>query len=132
MEEPDAFVPVIFNGNEILEIDSAGRAVIRTSDDLDALLSLRASLRHARAGRGLWLLWTWLLVLSGSTVSIQAESGAGLLVLVFLGIAVVVLVAIIRYVARERRNAAKADRWLTEIDFRLAQLAARPDPKSGP
>ena len=124
MDEHDSFTPMIFSGDEILEMNSAGRAAIRASDDIDALLSLRASLRSARAGRGLWLLWTWLLVLSGLTVTVTVD--AGILALFLLIGMVIALVLIVQYAARMRRRAARADSWLSVIDFRVAQLAARP------
>ena len=124
MDEHDSFTPMIFSGDEILEMNSAGRAAIRASDDIDALLSLRASLRSARAGRGLWLLWTWLLVLSGLTVTVTVD--AGILALFLLIGMVIALVLIVQYAARMRRRAPRADSWLSVIDFRVAQLAARP------
>jgi len=112
----------------IKELTTADREVIRSSDDVDALVRLRAQVRAHVAGRGRWLLWTWLLVLGGVTISWRpdgGDDGSGGAVLILVVAVVIVAILIITYVARVSRRANIAEDWLSELDFRLAQLAAR-------
>jgi len=111
----------------IKDLTTADREVIRASDDVDALVQLRAQVRAHVAGRGRWLLWTWLLVLGGVTFSWRTDGGddsQGSMLFVVIAV-VIVAILIITYVARLRRRANIAEEWLSELDFRLAQLAAR-------
>jgi len=110
-----------FRGDDVNAIENAGRLAVRSCEDADELIRLRAQLRAAVAGRGRWVLWTWLLVLAGVTVTVQGAA-AGFI----LAVMVVILVAIVTYMVRTRRRADRATDWLSEVDFRLAQLAAKP------
>ena len=71
----------------------------------------------------MWLLWTWLLVLPGLTVTVNVD--AGLLALFLLIGMVIALVLIVQYAARMRRRAARAASWLSVIDsaWRSSRLA---------
>ena len=110
-------------GKLVYMIDDAGRLAIRASNDVDELISFRARLRTASAGRGIWLLWTWLLLLAGVTFT----GVGGVVAYALLAAFVIAFLMIITYVSRTRTRANNASDWLSEVDFRLAQLAARPD-----
>jgi len=125
MSELSALAPTVLSEPRVRLLTSHDRLIIRSSNDVDTLVRLRAQLRATKAGRGRWLLWTWLLLLGGggftySTTTVEP----GLIFFLFL-VAVVVIVLVVSYVSRIIKRADHAEEWLSEVDFRLAQLAAR-------
>lgn len=123
MAEDGDLVGLALRGASVAALSEEGQLAVRSSENLDELLFLRSRLRIVAAGRGRWLLWTWLLVLAGATVSVS--DGYEILALVVLGVLMLLLVLIIGYIVRVRRRADRAEDWLSELDYRLAQLAAR-------
>lgn len=120
MDGFNALEDYVFTGATVHALSTSGQRAVRESDDIDELIPLRARLRSVSAGRGLWLLWAWLLLLSGAWITAE-----GVIALFVLLAWLFVLVSIVSYVSRTRRRADAASEWLSEIDFRLAQLAAR-------
>jgi len=119
------------HGVNVAAMTGEDRLAVRASDGVDELLELRAMLRTKAAGRGRWLLWTWLLVLGGATVSVEGPNSSAAFVV--FPVMVLVLVLVVSYVVRTRNRANYADQWLSEVDFRLAQLAAQgTEPAVGP
>lgn len=123
MADNEDLFAVVKDGATVRVLYSSGRDAIRASTNLDELIALRAHLRILKAGRGLWFLWTWLLILSGGAISITVGESGGALVIVAIVVAIVAVGLIINYVSRLRQGADRAEDWLSEIDFRLQQLA---------
>ena len=114
-----------FDMSGIVEIDDAGRERIRSSDDFNELLALKVRLREIEAGRGLWLMWSWLLAAAIFSVTLTVEDAGGGLAFLAILVIVLALILIIGYASKTRKGAHRADGWLAEVDFRLAQLAAK-------
>ena len=125
MEFTYRLASLAFDASGIVEISDAGRERIRSSDDFNELLALKVRLREIEAGRGLWLMWSWLLAAAIFSVTLTVEDAGGGLAFLAIVVIVLALILIVGYAARTRKRAHLADGWLAEVDFRLAQLAAR-------
>lgn len=125
MSELRELAPVESDPPRVRYMSNHDRLVIRASDDVDTLVRLRAQLRAIKAGRGRWLLWTWLLVLGGGTFTVSnGVAPPEFIFFVLLG-AIVIIALVVGYIKRAIKRANYAEDWLSEVDFRLAQLAAR-------
>jgi hypothetical protein len=114
-----------FDASGITEMDDAGRQRVRSNEDFNELLAFKVQLREIAAGRGLWMMWSWLLAAGIFSVTLTVQdAGGGLAVLAILVI-VLGLILIVGYASRTRKAAHRADGWLAEVDFRLVQLASK-------
>ena len=116
---------LVFDSAGITEMGPTGRERIRSSNDFDELLALKVRLREIAAGRGLWLMWSWLLAAGIFSVTLTVEDAGGGLAFLAILVIVLALILIIGYASKTRMRAHRADGWLAEVDFRLAQLAAK-------
>ncbi|MGC4174137.1 hypothetical protein [Demequina sp.] len=122
----ETLVEHAYTTNGLVRLTRQGRDAVRSCEDPDALLELRAKLSDDTHGRGIWVFAMILVALSAInfSVTVSGEGTAGLAVVIFVVIGIVVVAAIIQAVSTTSR-AREADKWLAEVDFRLAQLAAR-------
>jgi hypothetical protein len=124
MATHERLTTLAFDMSGVKPIGGNGRDAVRASEDVGELLALQASLRDIAAGRSLWVLWTVLLSLTLINVNFATTGDASLVFLFILG-AVFITIVLISYGTRHRNRAKIAGEWLVEVDFRLAQLAAR-------
>jgi hypothetical protein len=118
-----------FEVNGLVPISRIGREAIRGSEDLDQLLELKSKLSDATRGRGLWVFAFVLLALSAANiaVTISREDGEPIpgVFFLFIAVALGVLITAIAMAVVVVDRSRKAEPWLAEVDYRLAQLAAR-------
>jgi|GEM_PF-7087115 len=115
-----------FGSNGPLAMTPEAQLAVRSSDDVDELLKLKARLSDVARGRSLWVLAMVLLGLSAINVTLTF-GGEGVEGLIALGIlaTVIVLIVAVAAAALYRGRARLVDPWAAEVDYRLAQLAAR-------
>lgn len=115
-----------FGTNGLLALTPEARAAIRASEDVDALLSLKARFSDIARGRSLWVFAMVLLGLGAInvTVTFSGEGYEGLVAVLVLVTVILLIVAILAG-GLYRGRARMVDPWLAELDYRLAQLAAQ-------